>query len=172
MTIRVHPSGGAAMIKILHKAITMLVSVLIGKVTTALFRKAWQASAHQDEVPKATDAQRRWGEVLLAAALEGMIIALVKAAVDRAAAEGINKLTGVWPGENRDREEGQQQPAELAWCADRRNSRSPTGWLRDQPMTVDIATRPTLAGMVTDTSRNRPAAQSDVAPLRGRSARN
>jgi uncharacterized membrane protein len=93
------------MIKILHKAVTILVSVLIGKVTGALFTKVWQATAHEDEVPKATDAQRRWGEVLLAAALEGMVIALVKAVVNRATAEGMHKLTGVWPGENRDQAE-------------------------------------------------------------------
>jgi hypothetical protein len=102
------------MIKISHKVITILVSVLIGKVTGALFTKAWRATAHQDEVPKPTDAQRRWGEVLLAAALEGMTIALAKAVVDRAAAEGTRKLTGVWPGENRDQAEEHRRSAEGA----------------------------------------------------------
>ena len=68
--------------------------------SSALFSKVWRAAAHQDEVPKVTDAQRRWGEVLLAAALQGMIIALVKAVVERAAAEGTHKFTGVWTGEN------------------------------------------------------------------------
>ena len=41
----------------------------------------------------------RWREVLLAAALQGAIFGLVKAAVDRGAAEGTRKVTGVWPGE-------------------------------------------------------------------------
>jgi uncharacterized protein DUF4235 len=100
------------MIKILHKAVTILVSVLIGKMTRALFTKAWRATAHQDEVPKPTDARRRWGEVLLAAALEGMAIALARAAIDRAAAESLHKLTGTWPGQNSDQGEGHQQPAE------------------------------------------------------------
>jgi uncharacterized membrane protein len=100
------------MIKILHKAVTILVSVLIGKVTRAMFTKAWQATVHEDEVPKPTDARRRWGEVLLAAALEGMVIALVRAAVDRAAAESLHKFTGTWPGANSDQAEGRQQPAE------------------------------------------------------------
>jgi hypothetical protein len=31
--------------------------------------------------------------------LAGAIFALVKAAVDRGAAEGVRKLTGVWPGD-------------------------------------------------------------------------
>ena len=32
-----------------------------------------------------------------AAALQGAIFAIVKAAVDRASAEGVRKLTGSWP---------------------------------------------------------------------------
>ena len=36
---------------------------------------------------------------LPAAALQGAIFALVKAAVDRGGAEGFRKLTGVWPGD-------------------------------------------------------------------------
>lgn len=99
------------MIKILRKAANILASVLIGKVTRALFTKAWQAAAHQDEVPKATDARRRWGEVLLAAALQGMTIALVKAVIDRAAAEGTHKLTGTWTGESTDHAQGSRRGA-------------------------------------------------------------
>ena len=48
--------------------------------------------------PTATDAWRSWREVLVAAALQGAVFALVKAAADRGAAEGHRKLTGVWPG--------------------------------------------------------------------------
>ena len=44
--------------------------------------------------------QRGWGEVLVAATVQGAIFALVKAAVDRATAEGTRKLTGVWPGDD------------------------------------------------------------------------
>jgi hypothetical protein len=39
------------------------------------------------------------GEVLVADTLQGAAFALVKAAVDRGAAEGTRKLTGVWPGD-------------------------------------------------------------------------
>jgi Protein of unknown function (DUF4235) len=38
-------------------------------------------------------------EVLLAAAMQGVIFAVVKAAVDRGTVEGTRKLTGVWPGD-------------------------------------------------------------------------
>ncbi len=38
-----------------------------------------------------------WGEVLTAAALQGAIFAVVKAAVDRGGAAGVRRLTGEWP---------------------------------------------------------------------------
>ena len=40
------------------------------------------------------------GHVVSAAALQGAVYAVVKATVDRSAAEGTRKLTGVWPGDN------------------------------------------------------------------------
>jgi len=99
------------MIKILHDVLRLLVSVIIGKLAAAVFKKAWQATVHEDEVPKPTDARVGWGEVLLAAALEGMLIAVVKAVVDRAAAEGTHKLTGVWMGEHAEHAEGHRESA-------------------------------------------------------------
>ena len=91
------------MIKLLYKPVGMLVSVLGGVVAGAVFKRVWKVTAGEDEAPKATDARRGWREVLLAAALQGAIFAVVKAAVDRGAAEGTRKLTGIWPGD-----EGQQ----------------------------------------------------------------
>jgi hypothetical protein len=88
-----------AMIKLLYKPMGMLISVLGGMLAGAIFRKAWKIVAREDDAPKATDAQRGWPEILLAAALQGMIFAVVKAAVDRGAAEGTRKVTGIWPGD-------------------------------------------------------------------------
>jgi Protein of unknown function (DUF4235) len=85
------------MIKLLYKPVGMLVSVLGGVLAGATFKRAWKLAAGEDEAPKATDAQRGWREVLLAATLQGATFALVKAAVDRGAAEGVYKLTGTWP---------------------------------------------------------------------------
>jgi Protein of unknown function (DUF4235) len=95
------------MIKLLYKPVSILVSVLGGVLAGAIFKKIWKIAAREDEAPQATDAQRGWREVLLAAGVQGAIFAVVKAAVDRGAAEGTRKLTGVWPGE-----EGQQSGKE------------------------------------------------------------
>jgi hypothetical protein len=90
----------AAMIKLLYKPAGMLVSVLGGVIAGAIFKRVWKVAAGEDDAPEATDAQRGWREVLLAAALQGAIFGLVKAVVDRGAAEGTRKVTGVWPGES------------------------------------------------------------------------
>jgi predicted metal-dependent enzyme (double-stranded beta helix superfamily) len=86
-------------IKLVYKPVGMLVSVLAGVLAGVIFKSVWKITAGQDDAPKAADARRGWREVLLAAALQGAIFAVVKAAVDRGAAEATRRLTGVWPGE-------------------------------------------------------------------------
>ena len=87
------------MIKLLYKPVSMLLSVLGGALAGAIFKRIWKTAAGDEEAPKATDARWGWRKVLLAAALQGAIFGLVKAAVDRGAAEGTRKLTGFWPGD-------------------------------------------------------------------------
>jgi Protein of unknown function (DUF4235) len=74
-----------AMIKLLCKPAGMLVSVLGGVLAGVIFKRVWKITAREDDAPKATDAQRGWREILLAA-LQGAIFAVVKATVDRGAA--------------------------------------------------------------------------------------
>ena len=88
------------MIKLLYKPVGLLFGMLGGILAGAIFKQIWKLAAHEDDAPKATDARRSWREVLPAAALQGAVYSLVKAAIDRGAAEGTRKLTGVWPGEN------------------------------------------------------------------------
>ncbi|HEY5398754.1 MAG TPA: DUF4235 domain-containing protein [Trebonia sp.] len=94
--------------KLLNKAIGLLVGILGGMLARSVFKKLWQAVTGEDEAPKATDARRGWREILLASALQGAIFAVVQAALDRATAEGTAKLTGEWPGEGADDEAAEQ----------------------------------------------------------------
>jgi Protein of unknown function (DUF4235) len=89
------------MIKVLYKPLGLLVSVLGGLVAGTIFKQIWKLAAHEDDAPQATDADRGWREILIAAALQGAIFAVVKAALDRTAAQGTEKLTGTWPGDER-----------------------------------------------------------------------
>jgi uncharacterized protein DUF4235 len=68
----------------------------------------WKLAAGEDEAPKANDIRRSYREVLLAATLQGAIFALVKAALDRAVAEGTLKLTGFWPGVGNEPDESEK----------------------------------------------------------------
>lgn len=82
----------------LYKPIGLLVSVLGGIAAGAIFKRVWGALGNDDEAPKATDATKGWGEVVAAAAAQGLVFGAVKALIDRAGATGFERLTGVWPG--------------------------------------------------------------------------
>ena len=96
------------MIKLLYKPVDLIASMLGGLIAGLIFKRVWRIIGGGDDAPQPKDAQRGWGEILLAAGLQGVIFALVKAAVDRGAAEGTRKLTGIWPGDQG------QEPGESA----------------------------------------------------------
>ncbi|CAN3985549.1 DUF4235 domain-containing protein [Kitasatospora purpeofusca] len=85
------------MVKILYKPLGLLFGALGGVLAGAAFKRLWALFGHEDEAPRATDQDRGWNEVLTAAALQGAVFALVKAAVDRGGAVGTRRLTGTWP---------------------------------------------------------------------------
>ncbi|HEX3964216.1 MAG TPA: DUF4235 domain-containing protein [Trebonia sp.] len=97
------------MIKLLYKLVSLLASVLGGMLAGAIFKRVWKLAAGEDEAPRATDIRRGYREVLLAATLEGAIFALVKAALDRGAADATLKLTGFWPGEDSEQDKLEEQ---------------------------------------------------------------
>jgi Protein of unknown function (DUF4235) len=88
-----------AMNKLMYKALSIALSLLASLLAGAIFKKLWKLTPGSEEVPEATDERRGWGEILLAAALQGLIFALIKAVFERATAEGVREVTGDWPGE-------------------------------------------------------------------------
>lgn len=90
----------------LYKLVAMLAGTVAGMLTGAIFKKAWKVAAQEQDAPQPTDRRRGWLEILLAAGLQGAVLAVVKAAVDRSAASSMHKLTGVCPGEE-DQQGGQ-----------------------------------------------------------------
>jgi len=83
--------------KIVYKPVGMLAGALAGAAAGLLFKQVWRLIAHEKDTPSATDEQRGWSEILIAAALQGAIFAVVKAAIDRGGAEGVRAFTGEWP---------------------------------------------------------------------------
>jgi len=84
--------------KLLYLPFGTLAGVLSGLVAGAVFKRLWQAFAHERDAPSAKDEHRSWTEVVAASAIQGAVFGTVKAAVDRAGAIGYARLTGVWPG--------------------------------------------------------------------------
>jgi hypothetical protein len=85
-------------VRTLYRPLGLLFGVVGGVVASAIFAQIWKQLSGDDEAPDATDPDRDWHEVLLAAAIEGAVFGLVKAAIDRGGAKGWERLTGVWPG--------------------------------------------------------------------------
>ncbi|MDG4801647.1 DUF4235 domain-containing protein [Micromonospora sp. WMMD980] len=83
--------------KAAYKPVGVLLGLAAGAVAGMVFRQVWKLAAGDDDAPSATDEDRRWGEVLAAAALQGAIFSAVRAAVDRGGAAGVRRLTGHWP---------------------------------------------------------------------------
>ncbi|MFJ4677427.1 MULTISPECIES: DUF4235 domain-containing protein [Kitasatospora] len=85
-------------VKILYKPVGLTLGVVGGLLAGVAFKQTWKLIGHDDDTPDATDEDRTWREVLLAATLQGAIFALVKAAIDRSGATATRRLTGTWPG--------------------------------------------------------------------------
>ncbi|MFI6979097.1 DUF4235 domain-containing protein [Embleya sp. NPDC050154] len=84
--------------KVAYKPVGLVLGATSGMIAGAAFKQAWKMIGHDDDAPDATDEDRTWSRVLLAAGLQGAIFAVVKAAVDRGGAAATRRLTGTWPG--------------------------------------------------------------------------
>lgn len=82
---------------LLFKPVSLVASMAAGALAAVAFRQAWKLISGDDDAPDATDEERGWGEVIAAAAIQGAIFAVVRAAVDRAGAASVRQLTGSWP---------------------------------------------------------------------------
>ncbi|MER5812563.1 DUF4235 domain-containing protein [Streptomyces sp. NPDC002033] len=84
--------------KIAYKPVGLALGAVSGMIAGAAFKQVWKIVEGEGDAPNATDEERSWQEVLIAAALQGAIFAVVKAAVDRSGAVATRRVTGTWPG--------------------------------------------------------------------------
>jgi hypothetical protein len=80
--------------KLLYKPLNLIASALGGVLAGIVFRRSWKAISGETETPKATSTEHTIRKVLLAAAMEGAIFGVVKAAVDRGGAAAYHRATG------------------------------------------------------------------------------
>ncbi|MER7822629.1 MULTISPECIES: DUF4235 domain-containing protein [unclassified Streptomyces] len=84
--------------KVAYKPVGLALGAASGMVAGAVFKQAWKIIEGEGDAPNATDEDRTWKQILIAAALQGAIFAVVKASVDRSGAVAVRRLTGTWPG--------------------------------------------------------------------------
>ncbi|MFF4852478.1 DUF4235 domain-containing protein [Streptomyces sp. NPDC001194] len=83
--------------KVAYKPVGLVLGAGAGLLAGALFKEVWKLAGHEDAAPNATDEERHWREILIAAAIQGAIFALVKAAVQRSGAVAVRRVSGTWP---------------------------------------------------------------------------
>lgn len=81
-----------------YRPVGLALGILGGLLASAAFKQAWKVLADEKDAPDPTDEDRGWREILVAAAVQGAIFSVVKAAVDRGGATATRRATGVWPG--------------------------------------------------------------------------
>ena len=86
--------------KLIYKPFGIIFGILGGLLGKRFFDFIW-TKIDDEEPPKATTQQARWGKVIAAAALQGMIFKSTRAVTDRQGARAWYYLTGAWPGEKR-----------------------------------------------------------------------
>ena len=83
--------------KVALKPVNVAMGIAAGALAGAVFKQVWKLASGDDDAPDAGDEDRGWGEILAAAAIQGAIFAVVKAAVHRGGAIGARRMTGQWP---------------------------------------------------------------------------
>ncbi|GGS93682.1 membrane protein [Planobispora rosea] len=82
------------MSKVVSRGVGAVSGMLGGALAGAIFKQVWKFASGKDDAPQATSEEYGWGEVLLAAAVQGAIFGVVKAAIDRSAARSLHQATG------------------------------------------------------------------------------
>ena len=80
--------------KIFYTPLSIATSVAGGLLASAVFAQIWKRVEDPDQAPPdPKDLNRSTAKVLSAAALQGLVFGLVRAAVDRAGARGYRAIT-------------------------------------------------------------------------------
>jgi len=84
--------------KLLYKPFALVVGLLAGILSKKAFEKVWASFADEDPSDP-DDRDATWTEVLVSAAVSGVIIKVVQAIVRPGGAVGFERATGFWPGD-------------------------------------------------------------------------
>ncbi|MFD4026920.1 DUF4235 domain-containing protein [Streptomyces sp. NPDC058576] len=83
--------------KLAYKPVGFALGAVSGMIASAVFKQTWKIVEGEGDAPDALDEDRPWRQILLAAAVQGAIFAVVKATVERSGAQATRRVTGTWP---------------------------------------------------------------------------
>jgi hypothetical protein len=89
----------SAPVKLAYRPFGLALSVAGGLLAGTIVKQLWRRLSDKDDAPDPLQSEYDWREVLISAAVQGAIFAVIKAAVDRGAARTFQRLTGEWPGD-------------------------------------------------------------------------
>jgi hypothetical protein len=86
---------------ILYRPIGLTSSILGGIIAGQVFKQVWKRASpsSRDDAPTPLESEYPMREILVAAAVQGAIFAVVKASLDRGGAKVFERWTGEWPGD-------------------------------------------------------------------------
>lgn len=89
----------SALAKLAYRPVGLAGSVLAGAAAGAVVKQIWRRLAHEEDTPGALQSEYGLRSVLIGAAVQGMVFAVIKAAMDRGGARLFERMTGAWPGD-------------------------------------------------------------------------
>lgn len=85
--------------KVVYRPLGLIGGVAAGALAGAVVKQVWKFVSNEEEAPEALQSEYSLRSVLVAAAIHGLIFAVIKAAIDRGGARAFQQFTGEWPGD-------------------------------------------------------------------------
>ena len=86
--------------KLIYKPFAIVVGLIAGMLSQKALEKVW-GSFTDEEPADADDRDATWTEVLISAAVSGVVLKVVQTLVRRGGAVGFERATGFWPGDEK-----------------------------------------------------------------------
>ncbi|PWD51285.1 hypothetical protein C8046_12070 [Serinibacter arcticus] len=95
-----HEEPASTSAKILYRPFGIVSSMAGGLIASAVFKQVYKRVVKGDKpnAPGPLQSEYNLRQILVAAAIQGVIYSVVKAAIDRGGARTFQKWTGEWPG--------------------------------------------------------------------------
>lgn len=94
------PHKASTSAKLLYRPVGLMSSIAGGLLASIVFKQVWKRATPgaPDDPPGALESEYPLKQILVAAAVQGAIYALVKTVIDRGGARAFQRWTGEWPG--------------------------------------------------------------------------